>query len=61
MSKKYEGKVLEICENGDAVIELPLELLEDNDWRLDDVLDVKLVDGVVIFENLSKQKREKGI
>lgn len=61
MSKKYETTVLEICENGDAIIELPPELIHDYGWELEDILDIKFEDGCVVVVNLSKQKREEVI
>ena len=39
MSKRYESKVLEICENGDAIINLPDELVEELNWQVGDTLD----------------------
>jgi len=40
MAKVYTTKVLEILENGDAVIELPPELCQELGWRLGDTLDI---------------------
>jgi antitoxin component of MazEF toxin-antitoxin module len=42
MSKRYESKVLEICENGDAIIELPPELCEEMGWKEGTTLDISL-------------------
>ena len=39
MSKKFESKVLEICDNGDAIVELPEELMEELGWKVGDKLD----------------------
>ena len=39
MSKKFESKVLEICDNGDAIVELPDELMEELGWKVGDELD----------------------
>jgi hypothetical protein len=46
---KYEGNVLEILENGDAVLELPPELCKEMGWEIGDTLDLKLIDGVLIL------------
>ena len=37
--KKYTSKVLEIMENGDAIIELPQEMLNELEWKEGNVLD----------------------
>ena len=55
--KKYETKVSEICENGDAIINLPDELVEELDWQIGDTLDYELKDNSVYIKNLSKEKR----
>ena len=57
MSKNYEAKVLSIDYNGDAVVELPDELVESLDWRVGDVLDYKLENKSVIITNLTKEER----
>ena len=42
MSKKYESKDLEICDNGDAIGELPDELMEEIGWKfIEDIIWVK--------------------
>ena len=58
MSKKFESKVLEICDNGDAIVELPEELMEELDWRLGDELDYQIVNGSVHITNLSLKERK---
>jgi hypothetical protein len=40
MAKVYTSKVLEIMDNGDAVIELPDELCEELGWVVGDTLDI---------------------
>ena len=55
MSKKYDAKVLEICDNGDAIIEIPPELCEDLGWEVGDTIDiVEIVDRIVLI-NKSKE------
>ena len=58
MSKKYESKVLEICDNGDAIVELPDELMEELGWKLGDKLDYQMKDGSVYITNLSLKERK---
>jgi formylmethanofuran dehydrogenase subunit D len=58
MSKKFESKVLEICDNGDAIVELPDELMEELGWKLGDKLDYQMKDGSVYITNLSLKDRK---
>jgi antitoxin component of MazEF toxin-antitoxin module len=54
----YTTKVLEICENGDAIVELPDELVKELNWQIGDTLDYQMKDGAVFIKNLSKEKRD---
>ena len=58
MSKKYDSKVLEICDNGDAIVELPEELMEELGWKVGDELDYQMKDGSVYVTNLSLKERK---
>jgi len=51
--KSYTSKVLEICENGDAIVELPDELMEEMSWKLGDVLQYEEKDGKIFVKNIS--------
>jgi formylmethanofuran dehydrogenase subunit D len=55
MSKKYESQVLEICDNGDAIIELPEDMLKELGWEVGDVLDIVELQGRVIVINKTKE------
>ena len=39
-NKTYTSKVLEICENGDAILELSPEMCEDLQWKEGDTLNI---------------------
>lgn len=39
---RYTAKVVEICDNGDAIVELPPELCEDMKWKEGTVLSITL-------------------
>ena len=54
----YTSKVLEICENGDALVELPDELIKELNWEIGDTLDYELKNESVFIKNLSKEKRD---
>ena len=54
----YTTKVLEICENGDAIVELPDELVKELNWQIGDTLDYQMKDEAVFIKNLSKEKRD---
>ena len=59
MSKKFESKILEICDNGDAIVELPEELMEELGWKVGDKLDYQMKDGSVYVTNLSLKERKE--
>jgi antitoxin component of MazEF toxin-antitoxin module len=54
----YTTKVVEICENGDAIVELPDELVKELNWQVGDTLNYQMKDGAVFIKNLSKEKRD---
>lgn len=58
MSKRYNSKVLEICDNGDAIVELPEGLMEELGWKVGDKLDYQMKDGSVYVTNLSLKERK---
>jgi hypothetical protein len=58
MSKKFNSKVLEICDNGDAIVELPEELMQELGWKVGDKLDYQMKDGSVYVTNLSLKERK---
>ena len=60
-SKRYTTKVVEICENGDAIVELPDELVKELGWEVGDTLDYEMKNKVVYIKNLSKEKRDASI
>jgi len=55
--KTYVSKVLAIDCFGDAILELPDELVEELDWRVGDTLDYQLEGKSIIITNLSKNDR----
>jgi antitoxin component of MazEF toxin-antitoxin module len=54
----YTTKVLEICENGDAIVELPDELVKELNWQIGDTIDYEIKNEAVYIKNLSKEKRD---
>jgi hypothetical protein len=52
----YEGEVVEILENGDAVIQFSENMMIDLKWYEGDVLDISVVDGEVYIKNLTKDE-----
>jgi bifunctional DNA-binding transcriptional regulator/antitoxin component of YhaV-PrlF toxin-antitoxin module len=54
MSKIYTSQVIEICENGDAIIELPKELMKDMGWKTNDLLDIDYVNGELIIKKIEE-------
>jgi hypothetical protein len=57
--KTHTSKVLEICENGDAIIELPDDLMEEMGWKVGDVLRYELKDEKVFIKNISINDTDK--
>lgn len=55
MSKKYESRVLEICDNGDAIIEIPPELMEDLGWQVGDTIEIVEIQDRVILINKNRE------
>lgn len=53
-SKVYETKVLEVLDNGDAIIELTEELCNDMGWTVGDQLDIHLDDETVVLKKIVK-------
>ena len=51
-SNIYTSKVLEICDNGDAIVELPTEMTEELGWKVGDKLDISEKDGKIYIKNL---------
>ncbi len=51
--KSYTSKVLEVCDNGDAIVELPNELVEELGWKVGDVLNYEEKDGKIFIKNIS--------
>jgi hypothetical protein len=48
--KKYEAKVLEILDDGSAVIELPQELCQEMGWNLGDDLTLKMENDIITLK-----------
>jgi formylmethanofuran dehydrogenase subunit D len=57
--KSYTGKVLEICDNGDAIVELPDKLMEELGWKLGDNLKYEQKDGKIFIKNISINDTDK--
>ena len=59
--KTYTAKVIEICDNGDAIIELPPELCEELGWKEGDTLDISDEDGKIIIKKIDEDDRKKSL
>ena len=59
MSKIYTSQVIEICEIGDAIIELPDELMKEMGWKTNDLLNIDYVDGQVIVSKITETRRQR--
>ena len=57
VSEVYTGTVVRVEECGDAIIELPKEMIEKLGWQLGDEIDyTKNSDGFFEIKNLTKEK-----
>ena len=54
----YNATVAEICDNGDAIVNLPDELVNELEWNIGDTLGYEMKNGQVIIKNLTKEKRD---
>jgi formylmethanofuran dehydrogenase subunit D len=57
--KTYTSKVLEICENGDAIVEMPDELMEELGLKVGDNLKYEEKDGKIFIKNISINDTDK--
>lgn len=60
-SKTYIANVVEICENGDAILELPPELCEDMGWKEGTVLNIEYENGQVVMSEINNDDRNKSL
>jgi antitoxin component of MazEF toxin-antitoxin module len=58
MNKIYTGRVVDILENGDAILELPQDMLDELGWKYGDKLDFAKMNNSVIIKNLTKEEKE---
>jgi bifunctional DNA-binding transcriptional regulator/antitoxin component of YhaV-PrlF toxin-antitoxin module len=56
--KTFTAKVLEICDNGDAILELPDELLKEMGWKEGDTLDISEKKGNIIIKKIDEEHRK---
>ena len=52
--KNYSAEVVEICENGDAILQFSEEMIQDLGWKPGDVLSITMIDGAVHLKNITK-------
>ena len=57
--KTFTSKVVEICDNGDAIVELPPELLEEMGWKEGDTLDISEKNGKIIIKKIDELEAHK--
>ena len=52
--KNYSAEVVEICENGDAILQFSEEMIQELGWKVDDVLSITMKNGAVHLKNITK-------
>ena len=55
--KKYNAEVVEICENGDAILQFSDEMIQELGWKVDDVLSISMVDDAVHLKNITQHPK----
>ena len=58
-NKTYTSKVLEICDNGDAILELPPEMCEELQWKEGDTLNISEEKGSIILKKVKNGTKSK--
>lgn len=56
--KIYKANVVQIFENGDALLQLPEEMCEELDWRPGDTVKLSAEEGKIIIKNLDNDDRK---
>ena len=56
-SKSYIATVVNIEDNGDAIIEFSPEMMEELGWKANDTLTIKEIKGQIIIENITKHPK----
>ena len=56
--KTFTAQVVEICDNGDAILELPDDLLTEMGWKEGDTLDISEKDGKIIIKKIDEEHRK---
>ena len=57
-TKVHITKVSAILENGDGILDLPQELVEELGWEVGDKLEYDVRDGSIYLTNTTKESRE---
>lgn len=58
-NKKYTAEVVEILENGDAVLQFPPELCEELGWSAGDTVSIKEKNGKIIIKKINHDDKNK--
>lgn len=57
-NKTYTSNVVEILENGDAIIELPQDLLDEIGWKEGDSINIEDRNGSIILSKVIDGKQK---
>lgn len=55
--KKYSAEVVDVCENGDAILQFSDEMINDLGWKPGDVINISMIDGVVHLKNITREEK----
>lgn len=59
LNEKYTCDVVEICDNGDAIVQLPEELCIELDWRPGDTIKLSVESDGIVLKNIDSEHRKK--
>ena len=55
-NKIYTANVISVLEDGDAILELPTELLDEVGWKAGDMINIDDRDGSIILSKVDNGK-----
>ena len=57
-NKRYTARISEICDNGDAILDLPPELCEELGWQAGDTVDISEKDGKIFIKKIDNADKK---
>lgn len=62
MKKSFITEIIEADDGtGDGILQFPDEMLQDEDWREGDVLQLLNENNTIVITNVTKKERDEGL